>query len=132
MSGAPVIFDLRGKRVFVAGHAGMAGSAIVRRLEREDCDIVFASRRDLDLRQADEVERFMAQAKPDAVFVAAGKVGGIRANATFPPISSPTTSRSRSIPSAPRIAAPSRSSSISARPASIRGWRRSRCRPTCC
>jgi GDP-L-fucose synthase len=84
MSGAPVIFDLRGKRVFVAGHAGMAGSAIMRRLEREDCDIIFASRRDLDLRQADAVDRFMAQAKPDVVFVAAGKVGGIRANATFP------------------------------------------------
>jgi GDP-L-fucose synthase len=84
MSGAPVIFDLRGKRVFVAGHAGMAGSAIMRRLEREDCDIIFALRRDLDLRQADAVERFMAQAKPDAVFVAAGKVGGIRANATLP------------------------------------------------
>ncbi len=84
MSGAPVIFDLRGKRVFVAGHAGMAGAAIMRRLEREDCDIIFASRHDLDLRQADAVERFVAQAKPDAVLVAAGKVGGIRANATFP------------------------------------------------
>jgi GDP-L-fucose synthase len=84
MSGAPVIFDLRGKRVFVTGHAGMTGSAIVRRLEREDCDIVFAPRRDLDLRRSDEVDRFMAQAKPDAVFVAAGKVGGIRANSAFP------------------------------------------------
>jgi GDP-L-fucose synthase len=84
MSGTPVIFDLGGKRVFVAGHAGMAGSAIVRRLEREDCDIVFAARADLDLRQSDKVDRFMAQAKPDAVFVAAGKVGGIRANSTFP------------------------------------------------
>ena len=84
MSGAPIIFDLRGKRIFVAGHAGMAGSAIMRRLKREDCDLVFASRRDLDLRQADAVERFMAQVKPDAVFVAAGKVGGIRANAAFP------------------------------------------------
>ena len=84
MSGAPVIFDLAGKRVFVAGHAGMAGAAIMRRLEREECDIIFAARRDLDLRQADAVERFMTQAKPDAVFVAAGKVGGIRANGTFP------------------------------------------------
>jgi len=84
MSGAPVIFELRGKRVFVAGHAGMAGSAILRRLEREGCDIIFAERRDLDLRQSEAVERFMAQARPDAVFVAAGKVGGIRANATFP------------------------------------------------
>jgi GDP-L-fucose synthase len=84
MSGAPVIFDLRGKRVFVAGHAGMVGSAIVRRLERESCDIIFAARRDLDLLHPDEVDRFMAQARPDAVFVAAGKVGGIRANAAFP------------------------------------------------
>jgi len=84
MSATPVIFDLRGKRVFVAGHAGMAGSAILRRLEREACEIVTAPRRDLDLRQSETVERFMAQAKPDAVFVAAGKVGGIRANSTFP------------------------------------------------
>ena len=84
MSGSPVIFDLSGKRVFVAGHAGMVGAAIVRRLEREGCDIVVAARGDLDLRQSDAVERFMARAKPDAVFVAAGKVGGIRANSTFP------------------------------------------------
>lgn len=81
---APVIFDLRGKRVFVTGHAGMAGSAIVRRLEQEGCDIIFAARRDLDLRQSDQVDRFMAQAKPDAVFAAAGKVGGISANSALP------------------------------------------------
>jgi GDP-L-fucose synthase len=84
MSGSPVIFDLKGKRVFVTGHAGMVGSAIVRRLEREDCDIVTADRCDLDLRSSDAVDRFMAQAKPDAVFVAAGKVGGIHANSAFP------------------------------------------------
>ena len=81
---APVVFDLRGKRVFVAGHAGMVGAAIVRRLEREQCKIIAASRHELDLRQSNAVERFMTQAKPDAVFVAAGKVGGIRANSTFP------------------------------------------------
>jgi GDP-L-fucose synthase len=84
MSASPVIFDLTGKRVFVTGHTGMAGSAIVRRLQRENCDIITAARRDLDLRNADAVDRFMAQAKPDALFVAAGKVGGIRANSTFP------------------------------------------------
>jgi GDP-L-fucose synthase len=84
MSAAPVIFDLNGKRVFVTGHAGMAGSAIMRRLEREKCDIIYAPRRELDLRNSEEVDRFVAQAKPDAVFVAAGKVGGIRANSTFP------------------------------------------------
>jgi GDP-L-fucose synthase len=84
MSAEPVIFDLNGKRVFVTGHAGMAGSAIMRRLERENCDIIYAPRRELDLRNSEEVDRFVAQAKPDAVFVAAGKVGGIRANSTFP------------------------------------------------
>jgi GDP-L-fucose synthase len=84
MSKSPVKFELRGKRVFVTGHAGMVGAAIVRRLEREHCDIIYAARRDLDLRQSGEVDRFMAQAKPDAVFVAAGKVGGIGANSASP------------------------------------------------
>lgn len=84
MNGAVIPFDLRGKRVFVAGHAGMVGSAIVRRLEHENCDIIYAARRDLDLRHADEVDRFLAQTKPDAMFVAAGKVGGIGANSAYP------------------------------------------------
>jgi GDP-L-fucose synthase len=84
VSEAQVKFDLRGKRVFIAGHAGMAGSAIVRRLQGENCEIVTAPRRELDLRNSEQVERFMAKAKPEAVFVAAGKVGGIRANSTFP------------------------------------------------
>ena len=84
MNGAPVVFELRGKRVFVTGHTGMVGAAIMRRLEREDCDIVLASRRDLDLRQSDAVDHFMSQTKPDAIFVAAGKVGGIRANSAYP------------------------------------------------
>jgi GDP-L-fucose synthase len=84
VSEAQVKFDLRGKRVFVAGHAGMAGSAIVRRLQNEGCDIITAPRRELDLRQSEAVDRYMATMKPDAVFVAAGKVGGIRANSTFP------------------------------------------------
>jgi len=81
---APAHFDLRGKRVYVSGHAGMVGAAIVRRLERERCEIITATRRELDLRHSEAVERFMAQAKPDAVFVAAGKVGGIGANSAFP------------------------------------------------
>jgi GDP-L-fucose synthase len=81
---APVLFDLRDKRVYVAGHAGMVGAAIVRRLEREQCKIITATRQDLDLRHPEAVEAFMAQAKPDAVFVAAGKVGGILANSAFP------------------------------------------------
>ena len=81
---APVIFELRGKRLYVAGHAGMVGAAIVRRLERENYSIVGATSRELDLRQSEAVERFMAQTKPEAVFIAAGKVGGIHANSTFP------------------------------------------------
>ena len=81
---APVLFELRGTRVYVAGHAGMAGAAIVRRLEREQCKIIAATRADLDLRRSEAVEAFMAQAKPDAVFVAAGRVGGISANSAFP------------------------------------------------
>jgi GDP-L-fucose synthase len=81
---APILFDLRGRRVYVAGHAGMAGRAILRRLEREQCNIITATRHELDLRHSEAVERFMTQAKPDAVIVAAGKVGGILANSAFP------------------------------------------------
>src|SRR5262249_5681786 len=81
---APVLFELRGRRVYVAGHGGMVGAAIVRRLEREQCTIITAPRRELDLRHSEAVERFLAQTKPDAVFVAAGKVGGIGANSVFP------------------------------------------------
>jgi GDP-L-fucose synthase len=80
----PVLFELHGKRVYVAGHAGMVGAAIVRRLGREQCKIITATRDELDLRNSEAVEGFMAQVKPDAVFVAAGKVGGIRANTAFP------------------------------------------------
>ena len=81
---APVIFELRDKRVFVTGHGGMVGSAIVRRLEREHCDTLLATRRELDLRHAEAVDRYIAETKPNAVFVAAGKVGGIGANSAFP------------------------------------------------
>lgn len=77
-------FNLKGKRVWVAGHRGMAGSAIVRRLEREDCDVVTAGRDQLDLRRQDAVERWVADTKPDVVFLAAATVGGIHANSTRP------------------------------------------------
>lgn len=77
-------FSLEGKRVWVAGHRGMAGSAIVRRLEREGCEILTAGRETVDLRRQGEVEDWMAAAKPDAVFLAAATVGGIHANDTRP------------------------------------------------
>ncbi len=77
-------FDLAGKRVWVAGHRGMVGSALVRRLAGEDCEVLGVGRDRLDLRRQAEVEAWLAEAKPDAVFVAAATVGGIHANATRP------------------------------------------------
>jgi GDP-L-fucose synthase len=77
-------FELTGRRVWVAGHGGMAGSAIARRLARESCEIVTAARGDLDLLRQADVEAWMADRKIDAVFVAAATVGGILANATRP------------------------------------------------
>jgi GDP-L-fucose synthase len=77
-------FDLEGKRVWVAGHRGMAGSAIVRRLECEDCEIVTVARGELDLLQQADVHEWIADHKIDAVFLAAATVGGILANATRP------------------------------------------------
>lgn len=79
-----MIFDLRGKRVFVAGHRGMVGSAIVRRLAGEDCEILTVARSQLDLLDQAGVRRWMAEHKPDAVVMAAAKVGGILANDTLP------------------------------------------------
>lgn len=78
------VFELRGRRVWVAGHRGLAGSAIVRRLEREGCEIITATRRDVDLRRQADVERWMDVNRPEVVFVAAATVGGIHANSTRP------------------------------------------------
>lgn len=78
------IFSFKGKRVWVAGHNGMVGSALVRRLEREDCDMLKVSRSELDLTRQCDTERWMAAARPEVILVAAAKVGGIAANATYP------------------------------------------------
>jgi GDP-L-fucose synthase len=80
----PLEFDLAGKRVYVAGHAGMAGSAIVRRLGRESCEIITVDRAAVDLTDQNQTEQWLARARPDAVFLAAGRVGGIRANSAYP------------------------------------------------
>lgn len=77
-------YSLRGKRVWVAGHRGMVGSAIVRRLEREDCEIVAADRGQLDLTNPMQVDAWVREHRPQAVFLAAAKVGGILANDTYP------------------------------------------------
>lgn len=77
-------FDLKGKRVFVAGHRGMVGSALLRRLAREDCEVLVIARGELDLRDQSGVRYWIADHRPDAVIVAAAKVGGILANDSFP------------------------------------------------
>jgi GDP-L-fucose synthase len=81
---APVLYPLKSRRIWVVGHRGMVGSAIVRRLAREDCEILTVSHAELDLRRQDAVERWLESAKPDTVFLAAATVGGIHANSTRP------------------------------------------------
>jgi len=78
------MYDLKGKRVWVAGHRGMVGAALVRRLASEGCEVLTAARSDADLTRQGEVERWMEAHRPQAVFVAAAKVGGILANDTHP------------------------------------------------
>ncbi|MBT3556971.1 MAG: GDP-L-fucose synthase [Rhodospirillales bacterium] len=77
-------YSLCGKRIWVAGHRGMVGAAIVRRLACEDCEILTVGRDEIDLTRQDEVEKWMQANKPEAIFIAAAKVGGIVANNTQP------------------------------------------------
>src|SRR5215471_14204883 len=78
------LFDLAGKRVYVAGHAGMVGAALVRRLRAEACTILTVDRAGLNLTRQAETERWIDAAKPDAVILAAAKVGGIAFNDSNP------------------------------------------------
>jgi GDP-L-fucose synthase len=78
------MYSLGGKRVFVAGHRGMVGGAIVRRLASEGCEVLTATRAELDLGDQAAVRGWFARERPDAVFLAAAKVGGILANDSFP------------------------------------------------
>jgi GDP-L-fucose synthase len=79
-----VSYSLAGKRVWVAGHNGMVGSALVRRLAGEDCKLLLADRRELDLLDQHAVRAWMAESRPDTVFLAAARVGGILANSERP------------------------------------------------
>jgi GDP-L-fucose synthase len=83
-AGKALPFSLAGRRVWVAGHRGMVGSALVRRLEREDCAILTVGRAECDLRRQSEVEAWIGRARPEVVLVAAAKVGGILANDQYP------------------------------------------------
>ena len=80
----PPPFRLTGRRVFVAGHRGMVGQALVRRLALEQCEVLTAPRETLDLTRQTDVEEWMAAAQPEVVFVAAARVGGIAANDSHP------------------------------------------------
>ncbi len=85
MPGEARAYNLTGKRVFVAGHRGMVGSALVRRLQKEGCsEILTAPRADLDLIEQQQVRQWLDKNRPDAVFIPAAKVGGIYANDTYP------------------------------------------------
>ena len=76
-------FELKGKTVFVAGHGGMVGGALVRRLFEEGVELLTVGRSDVDLRDQAAVNHWFARARPQAVFLAAAKVGGIGANSTL-------------------------------------------------
>lgn len=78
------MFDLQNKKIFVAGHKGMVGAAVCRRLETEACEVIVASRDELDLTDQEKVTNFIGNQRPDAVIICAAKVGGIYANSTMP------------------------------------------------
>ena len=78
-------FDISNKRVWVAGHDGMVGSALVRRLRRENCTLLLGtSHAALDLRRQADVEDWMRAQRPEVIIVAAGRVGGVLANSHYP------------------------------------------------
>ncbi|QEW23439.1 GDP-L-fucose synthase (plasmid) [Paracoccaceae bacterium] len=77
-------YDLSGKRIWVAGHRGMVGSAVVRRLASEGCTVITAGRDVVDLTRQAQVHDWMSRERPDIIVMAAAKVGGILANHTRP------------------------------------------------
>src|SRR5580704_2837317 len=81
MAGIP--FELKGKTVFVAGHRGMVGAALVRRLAQENVELLTVGRSEIDLRDQAAVFSWFSKMRPQAVFLAAAKVGGIVANNTL-------------------------------------------------
>src|SRR6266436_4996022 len=84
LRGLPLPFDLAGRRIFVAGHRGMVGAALVRRLKPERCDVLTADRRVLDLTRQSDTADWLRDNRPDVVIVAAARVGGIAYNNAFP------------------------------------------------
>ena len=78
------IYSLAGKRIWVAGHSGMVGSALVRTLRKENCEVIKVERANLDLRQQADVVRWITRERPHAVIVAGATVGGIFVNDARP------------------------------------------------
>ena len=79
-----VDFDITGKKIFVCGHKGMVGQAVLRRFQQEDCKVLTADRHELDLRDDRAVAAWFEKNCPNAVVLAAAKVGGILANDNLP------------------------------------------------
>ena len=84
MNDAATAYSLNGKRVWVAGHGGLVGSALVKRLAAENCELITVARGEVDLRRQKEVEDWLAETRPEAIFLAAATVGGIHANDSRP------------------------------------------------
>ena len=82
--GGLTVYNLSHRTIWVAGHKGLVGSALLRRLEREHARVLTVDHADLDLCQQSDVEDFVAEARPDAIIIAAAKVGGIQANMRQP------------------------------------------------
>lgn len=80
----PDQYSLNNKKIFVAGHNGLVGSSLCERLKDESCEVLTAARKDLDLRDQAAVKHWMNEHKPDAIIIAAAKVGGIQANINAP------------------------------------------------
>ncbi len=78
------MFDISGKKIWIAGHAGLVGSALVRKFSKFDCEILTVRKAELDLTRQKETEDWIAEHKPDAILIAAAKVGGIGENAAKP------------------------------------------------
>ena len=78
------MYSIAGKKIWIAGHNGMVGSALVRRLESESCEILTAPRSVLDLTDTSAVNAWVSNYRPDVVVIAAAKVGGIHANNSAP------------------------------------------------
>ena len=76
--------SLKNKKVFVAGHTGLVGQSLCKRLEKENCKILYINKKSLDLRDFNKTDKWLKLNKPDYIFIAAAHVGGILANSSFP------------------------------------------------